>query len=139
MVAPFDVDGVVSHQDVQDTVGAVAAVKDVADDVKAGDGQILDKGGQGFDEARRAAVVDDGIDDRVVVATEVQLLLGGVGGFIVLEMHELVDEEAPAFRHQAADLLPAVFGGEKLDERDEVLDLGPVPGRGGGLILPMLL
>jgi len=55
VVAPLDVDLVVVHQFVENDVGTGAAVVDVADDVQAFDGQLLDQRGEAGDEGLRAA------------------------------------------------------------------------------------
>ena len=67
VVAPLHVDGVVSHEAVDDEVGARAAVEDVADEVQVVDGQALDERGQRADEVVGAAGVDDRADDALVV------------------------------------------------------------------------
>ena len=67
VVAPFDVEGVILHQAVQNAVGMGPAVEDIAHEVQAVHGEALDERRERLDEVVGRARLDDGLDDLLVV------------------------------------------------------------------------
>ena len=138
MIAPFNVDRVMMHEDIHDAVGMRAAVKDIAHNVQAVDGKVLDEDRERDEQAVHAAGGGQGFNDRVMIAPAVAFLLSLLSGLIVLVVHEFVEEERPVVRHGAADFVARILGGQHSGQVHHVLDLLLVPG-GGNLALLMVL
>ena len=84
MVAPFDVERVVLHQQVDDLIRSVAAVEDIADNVESVYCQPLYQTREREDEVVRAHA-DDGVEDVLMVAYLVVVL-------VLLRVEKLVDD-----------------------------------------------
>ena len=139
MVAPFNVHGVMMHEDIHDAVGMRAAVKDIAHDVQAVDSEVFDEDCERDEQAVHAARGDQGFNDRVVIAPAVAFLLGFLSGFIVLVVHEFVEQERPVFGHGTADFVARILGGQHSGQVHHMLDLLLVPGGGNLSLLVVLL
>ena len=119
MVAPLDVHVVEIHQLVHDDVGPGAAVEDVADDVEAVDGQILDQFTEGDDKFVRHPDFDDGVENLAVVHILVAVP--------VIHVEQLVDDVGKFHRHLFADLGAGVFGGDHPADLHQAVDGDPLP------------
>ena len=108
----------VAAKRVHDEVRAGAAVENVAQDVKAVDGQALDEAAEGHDEVVRAAGGDDGVDNHV----EVGLLV------VVLErlVEELLDDVGELLGQTLAHLRAGVLRRDVAADGDELVERGLV-------------
>ena len=97
MVAPLNIDGGVLHEEIQNAVRAVTAVKEVTDDVDALDGKPLDEDTERLDIIRTSADLNDGFDELLIVK-ELRLILLGT------RVHQLDDNGLIAFRNVAVYL-----------------------------------
>ena len=122
VVAPLDVDGRVLHEQVEDGVGPVAAVKEIADDVEPVDGQPLDQNGERLDEVRAAVNLHDGIEELLEVE-ELRLV-----GFRA-RVHELDDDRCVAVGDEAADLRSRILVAHELRELEQAREVLAVPRR----------
>ena len=118
VVAPLNVHIVVLHQVVEDHIRMGAAVKDVAYDVQHVHGHAFDERGHFHDEGVRAAGVDDGADDVVVIT-----VLIAVGGGVEQLLHDV--GELPGQR--LAHLGTGVLGGGEPAHGDEPPEHHAIP------------
>ena len=129
MVAPLDVDGVVVHEDVHDAVRPGPPVENIAHHMQAIHRQVLDEGGQGLEEAVRAADVDEGVHDGLMIAVLVVILVG-------LGVEQLVQDGGVLLGHGLTHLFPGVLGGEHPRQVHQLRQTGEVPFVGQRALLP---
>ena len=122
VVAPLDVDGGMLHEQVEDGVGPVAAVEEVADDVEPVDGQPLDQHGERLDEVSAAVNLHDGIEELLEID---ELRLVGLG----MRVHELDDDRGVSVGDEAADLRGRVLVAHELGELEQPPEILAVPRR----------
>ena len=67
VIAPLDIDGVTAHQEVENFIGAIAAIEKISDDVQSADGKALDQIAEHFDKFSAGFDLDDGLKKFVVV------------------------------------------------------------------------
>ena len=114
MVAPLDVEIRVLHEHVHDARGLRAAVEDVAHYVEPVHGQALYELRERRDDAVGGAGCDDAVEDGVVIAVLVRVL-------VALDVQQLVEHELPAGGHLAAHMRARVLAGERLGQQAELL------------------
>ena len=119
VVAPLDVEVVVSAQGVHDDVRPRSPVVDVPDDVQLVDGEPLDEVADGNDEVVRPSRGDDGADDLVHVGRLVRL-----GGGLV---QELLDDVGELGGQRLAYLGAGVLGGDVAADLDQLVQRDHVP------------
>ena len=129
MVAPLDVDGVMIHEDVHDAVRPGPTVEDIAHHMQAVHGQVLDEGGQGLEEAVRAADVDKGVHDGLMVVVLIVILVG-------LGVEQLVQDGGVLLGHGPAHLVPGILGGEHPRQVHQLRQAAEVPFVGKRALLP---
>ena len=130
VVAPLHVQAlrVAALEPVHDLGRAAAAVEDVAHQVDVVHGQALDELGQRADEVLGGIGFQDRVDDALVVAHAVVVLVG-------VRVQQLVDDIGVVVRDGAAHLGAGVAAGELARHGDELPQHGLVPGGG---VLPGL-
>ena len=129
MVAPLDVDGVVIHEDVHDAVRPGSPVEDIAHHMQTVHRQVLDEGGQGLEEAVRAADVDKGVHDGLMVVVLIVILVG-------LGVEQLVQDGGVLLGHGPAHLVPGILGGEHPRQVHQLRQAAEVPFVGKRALLP---
>ena len=122
VVAPLDVDGGMLHEQVEDGVGPVAAVEEVADDVKPVDSHPLDQHGERLDEVGAAVDLHDGIEELLEVD---ELRLVGLG----VRVHELNDDRGVPVGDETADLRGRILVAHELGELEQPPEILAVPRR----------
>ena len=120
VVAPLQVNGVILHEAIEDLVGVVAAVEDVADEVEVVDREALDQGGEAHDEVVAGAGVHDRVNDAAVVALALVALAGG-------GVEQLVDDVGVLGWHGLAHLGARVGVGEVARQAHEAHQRDGVP------------
>ena len=118
VVAPLDVDVGVLHQRVQQAGRFAAPVENVAYDVQPLHGQALDELRHGHDDLFRRSGLHNGVQQGVVVAELVFLL-------VPLDMQQLVQHKAPLRRHLFAHIAAGVFAGQHLRQGAQPLQHVP--------------
>ena len=122
VVAPLDVHGVVAQKHVQYPVRVRAAVKNIADDVQPVHRQPLDQHAQRFDELVRAAQLDQGFQNLLVVDELVVVL-------VRLGVQQLVQHIGVLGRHGLAHLAARVAGGQGTAQPDQPVQVFFIEGR----------
>ena len=102
MIPPLDVDGRVLHEKLENTVGTVAAVKEIADDMDALDREAFDEDAERLDKVCSAPDLHDGLDQLFIV---VELCLVQFGA----RTQQLHNDGFVAFRDIAAHLARRKF------------------------------
>ena len=99
VIAPLDIDvRVMLYEQVEDSIGPVAAVEKVAHDVQVVYGQPLDEHGKGHDEVGAAVNLHDGVEQALVIE---ELRVVGLGP----RVHELDDNRGVAAWDETAGYL----------------------------------
>ena len=90
VIAPLDIHGVMTHQDVHDAVRPRPSVENIAHYMKQADGKVLDKHRESNDQAVAGAGCCQRINKDVMVTPPVVLLLAFRPRFVGLVVHELI-------------------------------------------------
>ena len=111
VVTPLDINVVEVHELFHNKIRPCTSVKDISDDVKGVDGQVLDKLTEGYDELVRKINLDDAVYDLTVIELLVEV--------VHVKVKELVDGVGVVGRHLLADLGPCVLGAYNTTNRDK--------------------
>ena len=111
VVAPLDVNVVEVHELFHNKIRPCTSVKDISDDVKGVDGQVLDQLAERNNELVRKINLDDTVYDLTVIELLVEV--------VHVKVKELVDGVGVVGRHLLADLGPCVLGADDTANRDK--------------------
>ena len=125
VVAPLDIGALMraAQQPVHDLGRPAAAVEDVADQMDVVDREHLDELGERADEVLGGVGLQDGIDDALVIAHAVVVL-------VWVRVQQLIDDVGEIVRDGLADLRARVAAGEPARDGNETVEHGLVPGGG---------
>ena len=113
----------VLHKAVHDLGRTAAAVEDVAHQVQVVDGKALDERGERADKGLGRVGLENRVDDALVVAHAVVVLVG-------VRVQELVDDIGVVVRDGLAHLGARVAARESARHGDEPVEHGAIPGGG---------
>ena len=113
----------VLHKAVHDLGRTAAAVEDVAHQVQVVDGKALDERGERADKGLGRVGLENRVDDALVVAHAIVVLVG-------VRMQELVDDIGVVVRDGLAHLGARVAARESACHGDEPIEHGAIPGGG---------
>ena len=120
MVAPLDVNRRMLHEEVDDSVRTVAAIKEVADDMNALDCEPLDEYAERVNEVRTAADLHDGLDQLFIVV-ELRLIQFGA------RTQQLHDDGFVAFWNVAAHLACREFPAHEFGQFEQICNVLLIP------------
>ena len=121
VVAPLDIDIVILGQGIHDLVGAVAAVKNIPDDVQLIDDRMLNKLRDGDDKGIGAADLDNIADDIMDIGGAVIVLVGlGI-------VKQLIDDIGKIPGHGLSHLGAGIFAGGLTADLHQMQQGGGVP------------
>ena len=118
VVAPLDVDAGMLHQRVKQPCRFTAPVEDIAHNVEPLHGQALDELRHRYDNILRRAGLHNGVQQGVVIAELVLLL-------VPLDVQQLVQHKAPVLRHLLSHIAAGVFSGQHLRQGPQPLQHVP--------------
>ena len=120
MIAPLDIDGVTLHEEVEDSVGTIAAIEKISDDVQFADRKALDECAKHFNKLGAGVDLNDGIKQFIVVNGLSAVEFG-------ISADQFDDDRLKFLGDFAANLRRGVFIGHEFSQFDQTGNVDAIP------------